>query len=90
MTPLEIDIILHYYAIAEDYRGGDHSAPAVGEAIKRFISADMLRPATPNPEDRLLAVRPPAYVVTERGRIYVEALQAVPLPIQKWVMPEAA
>jgi len=33
---------------------------------------------------------PSGYRVTERGRAFVEAICAMPLPIKKWVMPDAA
>lgn len=29
------------------------------------------------------------YTVTERGRVYCEAIRAVPLPVQVWEMPQA-
>lgn len=74
MTPLEIQILLHYYACADDFRGGDFSAPAVGEAIAWFTQSDLLEP-THETQDK-----GPEFCITERGRVYVEALRAVPLP----------
>ena len=41
-TPLEIEIAMHYCVKADDYRNGNFSAPAVREAIDRFISAGLL------------------------------------------------
>lgn len=80
MTPLQLEILLHYYACANDFRDGDFSAPAVREAIDRFKASEML---TINIE-RSAAT----YMLTERGRVYVEAVLVVPLPEKRWVMPE--
>ncbi len=82
MTPLEIEIILHYYARANDYRDGDISAPSVRETIDRFLEdEDILGSYPPCPES------PRKYHLTERGRIFVEALCALPLPEKHRVMP---
>ena len=71
MTPLEIEIVLHYYCRPYDYRDGDFSAPAVREAIDRMVSDEMLEADAP-------AFR--AYQLAARGRAYVDALMALPLP----------
>jgi hypothetical protein len=81
MTPLKISILLHYYACGDDFRGGDFSAPAVREAISEFTASDLLAP-TPLESDN-----GPEFTITERGRVYVEALRAVPLPEKRWVVP---
>ena len=80
MTPLEIDIMLHYYARADDYRQGDFDAPAVRQAIDIFRGPlNLLEPA----EDKSYA----NYRITERGKVFVQALMNVPLPVQTWAMP---
>lgn len=81
MTPLEIEIALHYYARANDYRDGDLSAPAVRAAMDKF-SAEGLIESTTDPDARA------AYRRTPRLECYVHALCKTPLPIQQWVMPE--
>lgn len=86
MTPLEIDIIMHYYCRADDYREGDFTAPAVRETINRF--RDELGLLEPNKRDRQFCEPSAAYQLTERGRVFIDALMKVPLPVQKWVMPE--
>jgi len=79
MTPLEIDILLHYYCRAVDYRDGDFSAPAVRSAIDMFRGElELLKPCDEGGK---------TYQLTARGLVYVQALQNVPLPVQKWVMP---
>lgn len=82
MTILQLEILLHYGASQSDYRDGDFSSPAVREAINMF-------------RDELGMLETPgrgrcqAYGLTERGRVFVAALKAVPLPVQTWVMPGA-
>lgn len=78
MTPLEIEILLHYYARTNDYREGDFSAPAVRSAIDSFVDAELIVPRSKESA---------AYAIAERGTVYIDALKAVPLPTRKWVMP---
>lgn len=81
MTPLQIKMMLHYYAIAEPYSEFDSahaSSPAVVEQRAALVCAELLVPDEESPS---------LYQVTDRGRAYVEALQQVPMPIKKWVMP---
>jgi hypothetical protein len=80
VTPLEIGILLHYRGTVGDYRGGDFSAPAVRDAIDRFRDIDGMLAYDNDRRDR-------TYALTERGEAYVQALMAVPLPVQQWVMP---
>lgn len=77
MTPLKLQILLHYYAMATDYRDGDLSAPAVAEAVQDFLAGDMLQRG----ENSWGA----AYSITERGRAHVENLCRLPFPILRWV-----
>jgi hypothetical protein len=88
VTPLEIEILMHYRCRASDYRNGDHSADAVKDAIGYFLDADLLKHLGFSPEyfpDGVLKAR---YSVTDRCIAYLDALQRVPLPVQKWVMPD--
>lgn len=78
MTPLEIEIVLHYYSSAGDFRDGDFSAPAVREAITWMQNEDILQADAPGTR---------AYELAPRGRAFVDALMALPLPTQMWVMP---
>lgn len=87
MTPLEIDIMLHYYSCANDWRNGDHTAPICKETFGWFLDQDLLKCSNFHVErfeDGTLKAR---YEVTERGRAYVEALKQVPLPTQIWAVP---
>lgn len=84
MTPLQIRMMLHYYAIAEPYAADDprhgHSA-AVFEQRQSLVDASLIETDEHSGS---------GYKATDRGVAYVEALCALPLPIKKWVMPDAA
>ena len=82
MSPLEIEIVFHYHCHATDYRDGDYSAPAVKEAIDRFIQEDVLTQIEGKFD-------PPAFRITDRGSAYVEALCTLQIPIKviSWVNP---
>lgn len=81
MTPLEIEILLHYHCCASDYRDGDFSAPAVREAMDRFVATGLLREVW----NLQRSIR---YEPTEGCRVFVEALCRAPAPVQKWVIPD--
>ena len=83
MSPLEIEILLHYYYCPVDYQGGDISAPAVKNAIERFRDELNLL----EPTQSMDVYHDPHYRITERGRVFVEALCNMPLPVKQWVMP---
>lgn len=77
MTPLHIEIMLHYYAMGDDFRGGDFSAPAVGEFLEWLDDEKMIyRSLSGHPKFR----------ITDKGRAYVDYLRAVPLPVVKYVI----
>jgi hypothetical protein len=84
MTPLQIQMMLHYYAIAEPYacRQPEHAhSGATKDQRLQLIAWDLLE-FTPD--------KPSSYTPTEKGVAYVQALCDMPLPIKKWVMPDAA
>ncbi len=88
MTPLEIEILMHYHCMGGDYRDGDHSAPAVKDAISRFLDENLLTHEGFHPEYFPDGRQKARYAATDRTRAYLEALQAVPLPVQIWVIPK--
>ena len=83
MSPLEIEILLHYYRCPTDYRDGDFSAPDVQDAIERFRDTHNLLEPTHSMDEFC----EPHYTITERGHVFVEALCNMPLPVKTWVMP---
>lgn len=88
MTPLGIEILLHYYCRADDYRNGDHSEPAVRELLEYFVSDGLLDFNGFGVERFPNGAVKARYSVTPRARMYVEFLQDVPFPTQKWLMPK--
>lgn len=70
MTPLELNIILHYYCCTTDFR--DLDLPTISDSVGAFLDARLLEIATATVEVK--------YVITRRGRCFVEALKKVPLP----------
>lgn len=83
MTPLHIQIMLHYYCRTDPYaqKEPEHAkSPAVKHYISQLLLADMLTPS--NCEN--------VFVVTEKGKAYIDALKAVKEPVGKtiWVQPE--
>lgn len=77
MTPLKIEMLLHWYTTDTD---PDIEGSAQHQAWTAFLE-DMLI------QSRLIGDTAPAeYKLTARGRAYVEALLSVPLPKKTWVV----
>jgi hypothetical protein len=72
-TPLHIELMLHYQCVAAPYPRA--SAPAVIEYTRALERAGLIV------HD---ADAPSGYTVTDGGRAYVAALQAVPFPVKVW------
>lgn len=81
MTPLEMSILIHYRCSYSDFRGGDFSAPAVRQAIDQFNDSGFIRVNDAGDQPG------PAYVATEKCLAYVTALESVPEPVQRWIIP---
>ncbi len=105
MSPLCINMLLHYYARTTDYAAwASDSEPAharsaaVSEALESFVKTGLL---TSRYGDIAWACRHshhdlpedlsegPAFEITEKGRAMVEHLCAVQIPICKWIQPSA-
>jgi hypothetical protein len=81
MTPLMIEILLHYWSRCDDFRNGDLSPPAVSEAIAHLVEKNILWE-----QDAGLT---PRFKAEQRAlQVYVEAISAVPLPEMQWVIPK--
>ena len=80
-TPLQLQILLHYYCHADDFRDGDFTAPSVRQAIDWFKGDACLLEGAP------LGPGLAAYRITERGRVLVRHLLSAPMPVQVWTMP---
>lgn len=78
--PLEIMIALHYWTTPGPYSPEcpEHAnSPAVREACARMIKAGLLQFGETE-----------QYTATESTRVFVQALCAVPWPVQEWVIPK--
>lgn len=101
MSPLNIGILLHYYASPGDYRSHQDEAhansPAVYESLHWFCEQGLLScrfgdvswAASCDPSDRGTSSTQ-CFKITEKGMAMVEQLCAVRVPVCKWVQPEAA
>jgi len=80
MTPLEISILLHYYARGNDFDGKEHKPQT--QFINFLVGQGILIEE--------LASKP-IYKITDKGIIYVqgilEAASSVPLPV--WLIPKS-
>jgi hypothetical protein len=85
MSPLQICIVLHYYYSPEDWRDGEWNA-GQGDIVRGLAGMGLLE-LDPRSHPIGLGYKPGSYRITERGRIYVEALKAMPLPVQVWQIP---
>lgn len=96
MSPLNVKILLHIYAIVADYRDEppmDHArSEAVRDTFKMFVSDGLIEPVMSDDEWRTAAGRPrdSQYRVTQKGEAMVDAICAVQVPVCKWVQPEPA
>lgn len=77
VCPGALKELLHYYTTSMHYAdcaGGRSFMPELMEAGLMAVEH--------NPDGRQQG-----YVVTEKGRVYIEALLALPLPVQVWTIP---
>lgn len=74
MTPYEIGIMLHYYAVAHDPKHIDMSAPMWMPTIEQLTDAGLIKS---NHNQKSLC----SYALTDRGAAFVEkGLMQVKLP----------
>lgn len=99
MNVVVIQVMLHHFYCPVPYPG---SSPAIRDAHMRCINEGLLEPTPETMESkssddivRMLVtgskevdLRTATFRVTERGRVYVNGLMAVPTPVQAWVMPK--
>jgi hypothetical protein len=84
MSPLQIEILLHYNCRADDYRNGDHSAPAVKMSLEWFVAENLLCPIVQKLPCAQPNIRAPQYKLTSRGQAFVNFIQTIPLPTETW------
>lgn len=82
-SPLEIQMALHFWTSPTKYaeHEPDHRTSGAVKAILAWYVRDgLLEPTAPNDYGEI-------YKATEALGVWVEALCAVPFPVQKWVIP---
>ena len=77
MSPIEIEILLHYHHSLENFPRQD--APAVKEAIAKFLKHGILL-------DKRREGSPTYQVNRPALDAYVKAVCSIPLPHQEWVI----
>jgi hypothetical protein len=78
-SPHELQVILWYHSRASDWDG--MNVPIWGQTAKKLIHLDLLTEHIPSEIDKR------HFKPTEKLHAYVEGLCNLPLPIQKWVIP---
>ena len=86
MTPLHIDILIHYHVSSTEYgkEFNNFDAPAVKDAINWMIGANLIEA-----EHDVACER--AYRTTDKGAFYIDAICNLPLPQKRmvWEIPRA-
>ena len=93
MSPLKIQMLLHYYSHAMDYRdevdGAHACSGAVREAISDFLGDGLIRETNPDWSGQPASSRDSQYGVTAKGLAMVKHLCDVQIPVCIWVQPSS-
>lgn len=80
MSPLQVEILLHYWYSPDDFNLHHEGSPMRKQFCDELVERGILSKATGGTN---------FYTAnTEALKPYIEAVLAVPLPVQVWVMPE--
>lgn len=79
MTPFELDILLHYYARADQHRVVRENPPIWERTKVDMIKEELLKPSSFAAE---------TFEIGERGKAYIEHILSIPLPVKQWVIPK--
>lgn len=82
MHSIELQILLHYHDHPGDFMEGDFRTDAVRQAVEWLKAMRLI-------ERNGLASAQSAYIISERGRVFIDAVLKLPLPVEKWVMPDS-
>lgn len=75
MSPLEIEMLLHFHARADAYPW--NGSPAESEALQRFRAEGLV----------MEPVNVDLVKLSERGRAYIRFITTLPLPVANWTIP---
>lgn len=87
MNVITLEVMLHCFYACEQFHLPN--SEAYRRALHRLLAEKMIEPTTELERSRATGWD---YKATEKGRVYVHALVATPLPVQskpEWVMPNA-
>jgi hypothetical protein len=100
MSPLKINMLLHYFTRATDYafwaagaESDAHAASsAVREAMEFFVGTGLLKSKFDDvswsiSQAQHASEESPFFSITDKGRAMVEHLCDVHVPVCKWVQP---
>lgn len=85
-TPYEREILTHYWVSPEPWKNGSENWRDLdGKIIDKFVRLGLLRQVQHQEIGSVLVSK---IVKNEEAlRVYMDALAAVPLPVQRWVIP---
>lgn len=83
LTLSQISILLHYYYSPEEHADCQANSRAWRSAVDGLVREELLKPNTTRDGSA-------SYQTTDRAAVYVEAIRALPLPVQSWAMPAGA
>lgn len=86
VSPLQIKILLHYWACLDDFNEGDFFPPAIREAIDYFVSLGLLISGPEREHHEWVKY----HGNREALSLYVEELCSVPIPVKQWVIPKVS
>ncbi len=88
MNVVSLEVMLHHFYKPVPF---PTDTPAVRDAHAMLESegliAETLQSRVNNESSRPAPIPERSFVVTERGRVFVNALMSVGLPVQAWTMP---
>ena len=74
LCPLQVEILMHYYARADGYKTNYSNANA--EYLQQFVDEGVLNDSTS------------PWTLTEKGRAWVHAILTTPCPTPAWITAE--
>jgi hypothetical protein len=87
VTPIKLEVLLHYHYSSESYsEGKTESSPATEEAVRFWLNNQMLE-LSPDEDDDNSDLCDNRYITTDKGKVYIEALCSMSFPIPSWSIP---
>lgn len=77
MSPSDLEVLIHCHGSCEVHpRGG---APAVNDGIKKLLDHGMIK---------LIGEKREIYTTSSKGRMWLDYILNVPLPVNSWIIPD--